>query len=246
MDVSMHDEDADDSTKLPRMKQVKKKKTCNCSRGMDDDGSDADDEEDVESSMTKAAPSKTHGRRGGIMNLYHVESPSYSFHFCSDVSVKSLIRDHLRQKCVLGPHDKVLSSPEASEVEDFVNDNQGGPSSEVPRFYWAETFKSTWNQQVLFILATDLRPRLLASEIGGQLEAKCTSIAALKKNIAIKLKRTREDYNIHMPPPMDSQETAVEKVARFSKRKEIMLKQNRRNGRRKGVSDNCRPFLIPR
>lgn len=241
MDINMHAEDADD---LPRMKQVKKKKTCNCSPGTDDDGSVADDEEDVEWSRTKATPSKSHGRRGPVMNLYHVESPSYSFHFCSDISVKSLIREHLRQKGVLGPHDKVLPSPEASEVEDFVTDNQGGPSLEVPRLYWAETFESTWNQQVLFILATDIRPRLLNSEIGGQLEAKCITIAALKKTIAIKLKRTREDYNTHTPPPIDSQDTVVEKLARFSKKKDTMLKQNRRNGRRKGVSDDCSLFSI--
>ena len=244
MEINMHVDDADDSTKLPRMKLVKQKKTCNCSRGVDDDGSDADDEDDVESLRTKAVPSKTHGRRGTVINLHHVESPTYSFHFCSDFSVKSLIRDYLRQKRVLGP--EVLSSPEASEVEDFVDNNHGGPSLEVPRFCWVETFESTWNQQALFVLAADLRPRLLESEIGGQLDAKYTTIAALKKTIAIKLERTREDYNINTPPPIDSRDTVVDKLSRYSKKKNIILKQNRRNGRRKGVSDNGRLFLIPR
>ena len=80
----------------------------------------------------------------------------------------------------------------------------------------------------------------------GQLDGKHTSIAALKKTIAIKLKRTREDYNINTPPPLDSRDTVVDKLSRYSKKKDIILKQNRRNGRRKGVSDNCRLFLIPR
>ena len=246
MDINMNVDDADDSTKQPRMKQVKQKKTCNCFRGVDDDGSDADDEEDVESSRTKAVPSKTRGKRGTVINLYHVEPSTYSFHFCSDFSVKLLIRDYLRQKRVLGPHNKVLSSPEASEVEDFVDDNHRGPSMEAPRFCWVETFESPWNQQALFILASDLRPKLVESEIGGQLDGKHTSIAALKKTIAIKLKRTREDYNINTPPPLDSRDTVVDKLSRYSKKKDIILKQNRRNGRRKGVSDNCRLFLIPR
>lgn len=196
--------------------------------------------------MMKAAPSKTPGKRGAVINLYHVEPLSYSSHFCSNVSIQSLIREHLHHKCILGHHDKILLSPEASEVEDFVNDNQGGPSLEVPCFYWAESFESTWNQQVLFILATDLCPRLLESEIGGQLEAKWTSIVALKKTIAIKLKRTCKDYNMHTSPPINSQEMAVEKVAWFSQRKDTILKQNRRNGCCKGVSDNYQLFLIPR
>ena len=161
--------------------------------------------------------------------------------FFSNLFAQNLIRDYLRAKGVYVDNpDDLRSPPHQAVIDGFVENNTGGPTLEEPRFNWEEHLDSAWNHQLIFMMAKDLQPMLRAAPILKAWETRFTEIRYLRQKITMKLGKSRNQYMSRQPPPIDSTETATQKVDHISQKKLMGQKRNRRTTRRRGVSDPYR------
>lgn len=150
-----------------------------------------------------------------------------------------LIQDYLHNgKGILHKDPKRLQSvPPASDVDTFTNDNIGGPTLEEPQFDWADSLDSPWNEQLIFMMATEVHPKIQDLSISAKLPLGYTSVEHLKEAIHLKMRWVCTSYSDAQPPPMESQEMAKGKVTHVANKKGNKGKKNRRNGCHRGVSD---------
>ena len=144
-----------------------------------------------------------------------------------------MLRDYLIAKNVL--NDKLpLSPPPAQALKAYVEDGQGGPSLDDPRFDWLKPFISQWNSDMLYALAVDFAPKLQDGP-GVTFEPKWRTTKFLKQTISRKLARTRQSYKDSLPPGLESGITAHDKELGIKERESRRTKQLRRVSRRAGV-----------
>jgi hypothetical protein len=133
---------------------------------------------------------------------------------------------------------KRYSEPEEARREDvtsFEDDHVNGPSLSVPLVDWKRPLSSAWNRELTFLLAQEVRPRLLAAAADSSFTHDMTALSYIQWTIEQKLERWRfilKKRNRAAP----SVETADQKAKRSRLELVAASKASRRRSRRNGVS----------
>lgn len=147
------------------------------------------------------------------------------------------MRDYLTGKGLRASPEDLPAPPSSFEINLFIEDNQGGPSVETPRFDWLSTFKSAWNDELAYMLALDFRGILQQSSNLALFEADkdFTSPKYIKAKLVSTLSRVRKSYKDFQPSPANAKETDPQKKSRLQAQKAFQQKMARRVSRRIGV-----------
>lgn len=147
------------------------------------------------------------------------------------------MRDYLAGKGLRSSPENLPSPPSSFEIQLFVEDNEGGPSVDTPRFDWLSTFKSAWNDELAYMLALEFRGILQQSSNSALFEAdkEFTSPKYIKAKLVSALARVRKSYKDFQPLPANAKETETQKKSRLQAQKAFQQKMGRRLSRRMGV-----------
>ena len=147
------------------------------------------------------------------------------------------MRDYLADKGLRSSPENLPSPPSSVEIQLFIEDNQGGPSVDTPRFDWLSTFKSAWNDELVYMLALEFCGILQQSSNSTLFEAdkEFTSTKYIKAKIVLALARVRKSYKDFQPLPSNAKESETQKKSRLQAQKAFQQKMGRRLSRRIGV-----------
>lgn len=135
----------------------------------------------------------------------------------NDCSRKEYIRKWLADRGVLRLKDEVPISATDEEVAAFDTDHAGGPVAGLPvKLYWKSGFSSNWNQQAIFVLASEFLAEHTTCDMTED---------NLQDLFGRKLERTRRQWIL-------SQTKQAEDIDRL---RAEAAKKNRRRGRLYGV-----------
>jgi hypothetical protein len=142
-----------------------------------------------------------------------------------------MLRSYLENVHLFG--EKLKGPPSLEEIKAFEKDNAlSVPMLDNPRIDWLQNFTSSWNKEVVFVLATDFRQSKLLKVTHIQFPSSLTEVHNVQSRILNKLRRPRQQYLDNLPPAMDDKETALQKENRISKKKTRRGKMDRRCSRR--------------
>jgi hypothetical protein len=130
---------------------------------------------------------------------------------------------------------QTLQSPSQQDIVAFERHNIGGPNIEAPLLNWTAPLSSSWNRELIHLLASEIQPQIQAVEI-TPLPAFMTDKLFIAKEIKKKFTRPRAAFRKRLPPPPWSTETTEAKALRIEKETALEAKMTRRRGRRNGVS----------
>ncbi|KIK00171.1 hypothetical protein K443DRAFT_7839 [Laccaria amethystina LaAM-08-1] len=182
------------------------------------DGDDEDDDDEVP--QPRLAGRKKPGKRSIAENTFNY-----------------LLRDYLTGKGLRASPEDLPAPPSSFEINLFVEDNQGGPSVDTPRFDWFSTFKSAWNDELAYMLAIEFCGILQESSNSALFEADkdFTLPKYIKAKLVSTLSRVRKSYKDFQPSPVNAKENDSQKKLRLQAQKAFQQKMAHRLSRRIGT-----------
>lgn len=199
------------------------------------DGDDEDDDDEIP--RPRLAGRKKPGKRSIAENTFNVKRCVFSVCLFAYILSQSLLRDYLTGKGLRASPEDLPAPPSSLEINLFIEDNEGGPSVDTPRFDWFSTFKSAWNDELAYMLAIEFRDILQESSNSALFEADedFTSPMYIKAKLVSTLSRVRKSYKDFQPSPANATENDAQKKSRLQAQKAFQQKMARRLSRRIGV-----------
>jgi hypothetical protein len=154
-----------------------------------------------------------------------------------------MLRSYLAEKNLLYQATFELPTPE--DVSAFEVDHISGPIVAEPLIDWRNVMTSTWNIELIYLMAVDFRKHLAKVTVVS-LPGELMDEASIADDIESKLNERRRAYLDSLPPPLDSTETAPEKEKRIQEATASRRKKARRRSRKNNVSATmCAALTLP-